>query len=87
MKLHTAIAEMICVDTQPYSLVENDGFQRFEHAAQPHYEVNLYNFRFLINFLNLEILNDLTQFVIYFSYRFLVEPTSLKKLYLGFKSA
>ena len=37
--LDDLVAEMVCLDMQPFSLVENKGFRRFVHHLDPRYEL------------------------------------------------
>ena len=38
-KIHVAIGEMIALDVQPFSIVEDIGFNRLMHLLKPNYEI------------------------------------------------
>lgn len=38
-EIHKAVAEMIAVDNQPISMLENNGFQRLIHTLKPKYQI------------------------------------------------
>ena len=37
LRLHRSVAEMIALDDQPFSVVQNEGFRRLMHLAEPRY--------------------------------------------------
>ncbi|KAJ8930276.1 hypothetical protein NQ314_016943, partial [Rhamnusium bicolor] len=39
IEIHKAIAEMIALDNQPYTLVTDRGFNRLMETLQPHYKI------------------------------------------------
>jgi len=47
--IHKAIGEMICVDNEPYKLVERTGFKKLMEIVKPQYKVSLFLFFIILN--------------------------------------
>lgn len=39
--IHKAIGEMICIDNEPYNVVERTGFKKLMEVVKPQYKVSL----------------------------------------------
>lgn len=43
-KIHRVIGEMICIDNEPYNIVERIGFKKLMEVVKPQYKVSLLQF-------------------------------------------